>query len=708
MQHTTALNRTKRQEEALCSLERSSLSVPHPLSIHVGFAVTHAAFFAPMPDQSRGDDPLFSLPFPQHWGFQALPIANCGLIGFSKSFYQGYCAFAEKAANPLHPHLTYSMGSLRYDAPSNNTARRLLQPDDCRDIAPEKLWAIPLYESAGKAFLAFRTNDRGQGEIFLRTPPSAMPGVLCVYRAFLPASGMCDVFFYDIPAHMDTDRPVGFAPACDHAYLGAVLLQQTCGGGASVVRQVAFECRTVSNGFETKTLFGRVGNNAYHGRQAHPPVSVPSAHAPATLSPKDQYALLCKQFATSDTLPPTTPLYEFVREIDSAVCLAEHSADRLSAEEVDTLQERMELAEERLLPRLMESQTLLREKLTEAAAPKQTPLGCVLTLLVNETRQAWNVLQDIRFRRIPAIKALSSPRLVVGSGTPCGFSRIQGAGDISPLPGGGHCVSDPIANKLLFIKNGIVQREVNNLCPSLGRMRPDGDEVLLLDPEARSLLRFAANGKLLKATGLDLSALPAGDTLEPKDFLLVNGQILLACTTHEKDATTVVLISQDGTAPQVLFALDHRIFPFEVWEVWRNRLLFASSKAATLNMYSLKDGSWEQRFLPLCNSNIRGFALCDDLLFLNYPPNIFAYDLAADRLAHSVYAPDVVGKLPIHTRVFRVERSGEDFRLFISTDAGHLVTHTLTLDSGLDSRCPPLGRETAQKNENTTQGAISC
>ncbi|ADU61125.1 MAG: hypothetical protein KJ917_01165 [Proteobacteria bacterium] len=706
MQHTTALKRAKRQEGTLYSLERSSLSVPHPLSIHVGFAITQAAFFTPMPDPRKDDDPLFSCPFPQHWKFQALPVVNCGLIGFSKSFYQGYCAFAEKATDPLHPHLTYAIGSLRYDAPTNNTARRLLQPDDFHNTPRGEPWAIPLYESASKAFLSFRRNARGRGEIFLRIQPPPMPGILCLYRASLAAPGACDEFFYNIPAHMDPDCPVGLAPDCDNAYLGAILLQKTCTGAASWVHQVSFECHDISEGCDTKTIFGRVENDSCHGRQAQPPVFVHSGHTPREHSSKELYALLCKQFEKNKNSTQNPPLCDFVREVDSAVFLVEHSPDTVTDTTVEVLQERLELAEERLRPRLMEGQILLREKLVEAVGPRQTPLDSVLATFVNETRQAWNLLQDIRFRRIPAIRTSGRPRLVISRSTVFGFGPLQGTGDIASLQDGGHCISEPETNTLFILKDWLVQRKISSSCQSIGRMRSDDDGIRLLDPAAKSLFRLSTAGDLVEKTDLDLSAIANGDTLEPSDFLLLGDHILLACQTRENDATVVIQIPPEGL-PYTLFHLDHGIFPFEGWALWRNQLIFPSSKTAILNKYSLADGSWGQVQLPICNSNIRGFSICGDLLFLNYPPNLFVYDLAADHMGHSLHIPDVVGKLPIHARTFQVLRDGDSYRLFISTDKGRLATHTLTLDTEHDSQILPLSHEAAQPH-NIIPGELSC
>jgi hypothetical protein len=667
------------RREALAPLKRSSLSEPHPLSIHSGYAMTHAAFFAPLPEPPRDGGPFFTQPFQQRWPWQAMHTADCGLVGFRKAFYQGYSASAEASADPLHPRLPFPLGPLRYDAPTSGTARRLLQPEDFREIPEDRLWAAPLFEWASESFIAFRRNSLGQGEILLRTTSPAAAGVLCLYRVSLSAQGHYDTFFYNIPPDMNADTPIGPAPDCRQAYLGAFLMQRTASGAMSRVHQMTFECQDHAEGREAKTLFGRTGKDSYHGRQAYPPVYVKSLHPPAAHTPAEHYALLCSQFTGQAVPAASPPLCDFVREVDNAALKAE-GAPRLSETDINALLHLVEQAEERLLPRIMEAQILIREEIKEAAGPTQPPLGGLLTALIDETRQAWNVLQDIRFRRIPALGQPARPRLVVTPGTGPNPGPFQGPGDLVPLPGGGYCVSDPQAGSLSVVMENSGRRAITGPWTSVGRMRAHGDGLRLLDPESGILFELSPGGEVRDALDLDRPALARLGLLPPMDFLLHGDHILIACLTRAKDATAVVRLTP-GHAPTTLFHLDQGIFPFESWALWGDRLVLPSSKIPALNILSLTDGSWSQATLPMSNSYIRGLSLCGSLLFLDYPPGLFIYDLAQGRLAGSTQAPHVVGRLPALPRTFHVAPDGGGFRMFISTDDWRIAEHALTIEA---------------------------
>ncbi len=346
----------------------------------------------------------------------------------------------------------------------------------------------------------------------------------------------------------------------------------------------------------------------------------------------------------------------------------------MSREDVTELRARLVAAENRLLPRSIDRQTLVRQ-LLRVRTPQDVMVPCdAMSIFLSETEKAWAVLREIRFQRLPALEFGERKVLRACAGSQQG--PYGGIGDYVPTGrDGGYFLSEPETNTLWMADSFSASHvKVSGPWNSIGKVRADSRGAWLLDTDAQTLFLLSHAGDVLEEKHFEPLAIPVNDFGVLTDFQVVDGEMYLLYMQEDSTAA-VYKVPSNGHKARLLFHLDGNVYPFEYWEWWRGNLLFWSSKGAVLNLYSLSEESWEQVQLPVSHSYAMGLHLADDFLFIAYSPLVLVYDLAHRRLLHSIYAPEVVGAWPLAPRTFGVQRTEEGFRLAVSSEDGFLVHH---------------------------------
>lgn len=678
----------------LVRLERSSYGLPHPLSLRTGLVMVRAGFFVPLPEPADGWQPLFSHPFPMQWPFHGMRATSRAQFGCVKALYQGYGILPDRPLASPHPPLPTWVSPLRYKPDSDATVRRRLA--QCDGDAPQRLWAVPLYEPATAAFLLFRRGaHRDHGEMFLRVPACTAPQVLVVYRIPREAPSTPTCFVFPIARQHDPDHPVGLAPECPAAFLVAILLRETGQGEAHRLPPVRFCPPPAQTDTARVDCYSQAGDAAFGGRQEYPQLYVEADQASRPETPEAGYRLLCQRFEAAAIPDPGPTLCQWIRELEAAVVRAERAAV-FSQGDLDALWRQLEEAETRLLPLYVGGLGLAREKVVANASDEPPVARGLLAALTNETQIVWKNLHDIRFRRLPSLARRLRTRVVLGPRQGPGPGPFRGPGDVVSFPERDVLfVSVPQANNTLlrFEDAAARPRRITGPWRGLGRLRPDGDGVRLLDPVSGTLVRLSARGEPEGVLDLGLHAIDGG-SLRAVDFLLTGGHAFLACVSADGDRMRCLDVPGDGGPATVAFSLDQDVFPFEVWDVWRDALVLVVNKTASLYVWSRTDAAWDRHELPLRHSFCKGLVIRGDIALLHYPPALVVYDLRRRHLLEVCHAPHVVGQWP-GQRTFAAERDGRgQWRLFVSDEAGRLGRYALELPEpaaftcGSPSCCP--------------------
>ena len=642
--------------DAFSLLTRNSCSWPHPSSLYDGFCITHASMFAPL---HPGTDQTY--PFPLYWRFNSLHFDSDTPFGFGKAFYSGYAAFSETDSLPDSPPINIHMGRLRYRTATLTTAHRLAGAHDAihADAVDSELWALPIFETAPAAFLRFVRNGQGGGDIFLQADGPLASAHVCLYRIAMDETKTVTPFCFSIPSGIDTARPIGSLPHADKAYIRAVLLQRPHHGGLSAVQPARFAEAADS-------AWCRQDGRQDYGRQSYPSVFIPAAEIPQDASPEAHYERICSQLAEQAVQPAPSELFGFVRELDACVATAEYSG--ADTKRLDDLHQELEKSEERLIPRLMEQQQTKREQTPNApAVPLIAPCDA-LALLDNEVHQAWTCLRDIRFRRLPALHDIGRETMVPRVASTTDIAPITHTTALFSLPETGKLVALEHMTSTLLVEQDSGMHPVQGPWQGITAIRPCGNGFHLLDSGSQQIFHLNGKGEVQDVIPLSLTFLtPKG--LTPTDLLCINQEIYLMCLADDAQ-TSVCVRLDDADLPSVLFRLDQNVIPFEKWEAWNDNLVLCSSKTNSLALYSLQTGTWKQRNLPICHSGICAIAVCENTLFILYPPALVMVDLPRLTVRRTLYMPETVGMYPMRPLGLHVEKEGDSHRLHVAASNG--------------------------------------